>query len=179
MKFVSYGKRGMLLESMIEYSNQTYKQKGIALIDKIPTNWKVYFDKATQKVRNAFPEKKGTVDFIGVSKGKSIAFDAKSTQSKTSFALKNVEEHQMRYLLEHQKHGGVSFFIVYFEKHDEAYFLTIDQYYEWYKAMLGGGRKSIPHKWFQENCPLIKSRNGIALDYLEHVFSVHKEGVAQ
>ncbi|MDE3837911.1 hypothetical protein C0966_00620 [Bacillus methanolicus] len=29
-----------------------------------------------------------------------------------------------------------------------------------------GGRKSIPYEWFLLNCELVKSKNGILLDYL-------------
>src|SRR5690625_8018006 len=104
--------RGKRLEDLIEYSNTIYKQKGQALIDKVPTPWSVSYDRKTKRVYRAFPQKKGTVDFIGISHGRSIAFDAKNTNIRTSFPLKNVEEHQLNYLINHQDQGGISFIIV-------------------------------------------------------------------
>lgn len=163
-----YGKRGMTLENMIEYTNNTYRVKGMALINKVPTPWNVHYNKRTGKVIRAFPQKKGTVDFTGISHGRSIAFEAKSTKERTRFPLQNVEEHQVNYLKMHQDQGGISFFIIYFEKHREAYFLKLNKFLKWWEEQFKGGRKSIPHKWFKFNANLIKSRNGVFLDYLSH-----------
>ncbi|MCG5104432.1 Holliday junction resolvase RecU [Oceanobacillus alkalisoli] len=164
---MSHGKRGKTLENIIEYSNKVYKNKGMALVDKVPTPWNVHYNKKTGRVVRAFPEKKGTVDFVGISHGRSIAFDAKSTKIRTSFPLKNVEQHQVDYLINHQDQGGISFFIVYFEKHNEAYYLPIDELKKWWDSQLSGGRKSIPYEWFVLNTDLIKTNNGVPLDYLE------------
>ena len=163
---LSYGKRGMQLESLIEYTNNIYKKRGMALVDKVPTPWNVHYDKRTGKVIRAFPQKKGTVDFVGISHGRSIAFDAKSTKERTRFPLSNVEQHQVDYLLQHQEQGGISFFIIFFEKHNEAYYMPINKFIGWWKGQFEGGRKSIPYDWFVLNLDKIKSRNGIPLDYL-------------
>lgn len=172
---MTYGKRGQTLERMIEYSNQTYKNRGMALIDKVPTPWNVHYNRRTGRVMNAFPEKKGTVDFIGISHGRSIAFEAKNTKVRTRFPLDNVAEHQVVYLEKHQEQGGISFVIVNFEKHNEAYFLKADDLIEWWHNQFNGGRKSIPYEWFKLNCDLIKSRNGIMLDYLFYCGTAYKE----
>lgn len=165
---MSFGKRGMALENMVELSNKTYKNKGMALIDKVPTPWVVNRNKRTGKVFNAFPQKKGTVDFVGVSHGRSIAFEAKSTKQRTRFDLSNIQQHQVDYLLKHQDQGGISFFIIRFDKYDEVYYLTIDQLIGWWDNQFKGGRKSIPYDWFVENVDLIKSKNGVLLDYLSN-----------
>jgi len=163
---MSYGKRGMALENLVEYSNQVYKNKGMALVDKVPTPWNVSYDKRTGRVFRAFPEKKGTVDFIGISHGRSLAFDAKNTKERTRFPLSNVEQHQVDYLLNHQDQGGISFFIIFFEKHNEAYYTPIDKFIDWWNGQFEGGRKSIPYEWFTLNVDRIKTRNGVPLDYL-------------
>lgn len=162
------GKRGKPLENLIMYTNQVYKNKGVALVDKVPTPWNVHYHKRTKRVVNAFPEKKGTVDFVGISHGKGIAFDAKSTNNRTSFPLRNIEQHQVDYLLQHQDQGGESFFIIRFVKHDKNYFLTIDQLNEWWENAEAGGRKSIPHHWFTLHCDEIKSEKGVPLHYLKY-----------
>lgn len=169
------GKRGQVLEQMIEMSNEQYKSKGMALVDKVPTPWNVNYNRRSGRVRNAFPEKKSTVDFVGVSHGRSIAFEAKSTNVRTSFPLKNVEDHQIKYLRDHQDQGGISFMIVAFEKLGEYYFLTIDDLISWWVDSQRGGRKSIPHNWFLGNCDLIVSNNGVLLDYLEHCDTAYKK----
>src|SRR5699024_2486642 len=120
------GKRGQALENLIEYSNKSYRQKGWAVIDKVPTPWTVYYDKRTGRVVRAFPKEKGTVDFLGVSHGRGIAFDAKSTNNTTRFPLDNVKEHQLQYLLDYQEQGGIAFLIVEFAKLREIYYLKID-----------------------------------------------------
>ena len=164
---IYYGKRGMALEEMIEYPNVIYNNKGLALINKVPTDWTVHYDKKRKKVIHAYPNQKGIVDFIGVSNGKSIAFDAKSTNIKTNFPLNNIKQHQIDYLRNHHKHGGISFFLIAFNKRNEYFFLSINQAYKWWKNMLQGGRKSIPYDWFVFNCESIKSGNGVPLDYLK------------
>lgn len=166
-KNISYGKRGMILEELIEYTNTLYKNKGLALVDKVPTDWVVHYDKRRRKVINAYPKEKGTVDFVGVSHGRSIAFDTKSTAIKTSFPLNNITQGQIDYLKNHKDQGGISFFIIEFSKQDEHYFLPIEKANEWWENMLRGSRKSIPYEWFLINCDLIQSGHGVPLDYLK------------
>lgn len=163
---MSYGKRGMALENLIEYSNQVYKNKGMALINKVPTPWNVHYNKRTGKVIRAFPQQKGTVDFVGISHGRAIAFDAKNTKERTRFPLSNVEQHQVDYLLNHQDQGGISFFIICFEKHNEVYYMPINKFIGWWEGQFKGGRKSIPYDWFVLNVDKIYSRNGVPLDFL-------------
>lgn len=170
---MSYGKRGQALELMIEQANRVYRGKGLALVDKVPTPWKVFYNKRTGKVRSAFPEKKSTVDFIGVSHGRSIAFDAKSTKIKTRFDLDLIEPHQMEYLIRHKDQGGISFFIVEFSSLRETYYLEIDKAREWWEKARNGGRKSIPYEWFVVNCPRIRSGHGVSLDYLKYCETVY------
>lgn len=173
------GKRGQTLEIMVEHSNKAYKNRGMALVDKVPTPWNVHYNRRTGRVANAFPEKKGTVDFIGVSHGRSLAFEAKSTRIRTRLPLENFQKHQVQYLLTHQEQGGISFCIVHFEKHNETYFLKADDVIEWWNGQFEGGRKSIPYEWFKMNCDLIKSNNGVVLDYLAYCNTVYKEKQAK
>lgn len=171
---MAQGKRGKPLENMVIRTNETYKLKGLALVDKVPTPWNVHYDKRTGKVIRAFPQEKGTVDFIGMSHGRGIAFDAKSTNETTRFPLDNIKQHQVDYLLNHQDQGGISFFIIEFAKHREQYFVPIKEIVPWWDGQFEGGRKSIPYSWFTIYCGKIKPRNGVALDYLEHCHTAYK-----
>lgn len=161
------GKRGKALEQKIEHTNKVYQKKGWALVHKEPTPWNVSYDRKTGRVYRAFPKEKGTVDFIGVSHGRPIAFDAKNTKEKTRFPLSNVKEHQVEYLRNHQDQGGISFLIVEFEKLGETYLLKFDQLYKWWIDAKRGGRKSIPYSFFNVECERILPKRGVAVDYLK------------
>jgi len=164
--------RGKFFEDWIEQSNFVYNEKGLAVITKIPTPWKVQrkfspFEK-TYKIANAFPEKKSTVDFGGTSKGKSIWFDAKVTNQKQSFPLKNIHAHQMDYLEKVNAQGGKAFFLVHSEVLKRTWLLWISDLLRFMKSEV---RKSIPYEWLDANCSVIESRNGIVLDYLTEVLN--------
>ena len=162
---ISPANRGMAFEHLVEYTNRCYRMKGIAHIEKVPTPWKVV--RRGNRIISAFPEKKGTVDFIGVSHGRMIAFDAKSTRERTRFPLDNIEDHQMAFLKSWKDQGAIAFFLVEFVKHQEVYFLPYREAEKWWEEAKQGGRKSIPYEWFMEHCDLVKSSRGIPLDYLK------------
>lgn len=161
----TYANRGQAFEHLIELTNKQYATKGRATIQKVPTPWKVFYDKKTKRSR-AIPEGKSTVDFIGAANGRPIAFDAKSTQEHTRFPLSNIEDHQMKFLKGWKNNGGVSFILVEFAKKQETYMLPFDMLETWWNEARKGGRKSIPYDYFLMHCDLVKSKNGILLDYL-------------
>jgi recombination protein U len=161
---VSYANRGMSFEHLIERTNQQYFMKGIATIQKVATPWKVI--RKGKQIVSAFPEKKSTVDFIGIYNGRAIAFDAKSTRERTRFPLSNIEDHQFKFLKRWQDNGGISFILVEFAKKNEVYILSLSELEKWLRKANEGGRKSVPYEWFIMNCELVKSKNGILLDYL-------------
>lgn len=161
----SYANRGQAFEHLIEATNKQYYRNGMATIQKVPVPWKVFYDRKTKRSR-AIPVKKSTVDFIGIVDGRGIAFDAKSTRERTRFPLTNIEDHQFQFLKSWKDNGGISFILVEFAKKQEVYILTINQLEKWLTEAENGGRKSIPYDWFLTNCDLVRSKNGILLDYL-------------
>ena len=160
----TYANRGQSFEKIIELTNKQYFQKGRATIQKIATPVKVI--RRGKKIVDAFFEKKSTVDFIGIYNGRGIAFDAKSTKVNTRFDLSNVGEHQFNFLKNWQDNGGISFLLVEFAKLGETYILPFKHLETWWNEAQRGGRKSIPHNFFLMECDLVKSKNGILLDYL-------------
>lgn len=146
---------GAMLEEMLKKSCEYYKFQGIALLHKVPTPWSVSYDKRTFKVIRAHPEEKSSVDFEGIWHGRSVAFEAKSTRERKRFDMKNIKQHQMDYLRQHQEQGGISFFIIEFAKIGEIYLVWYDQVAEWWDDMKEGGRKSIPYEWIQINCCVV------------------------
>lgn len=165
---ISYKNRGKSFESLIEYTNKQYALKGWGLIEKMPTPWKVFYDKKT-KSSKAFPEKSGVPDFMGISHGRGICFDAKSTKVSTRFDLKNIEEHQMKFLKQYQDQGGKSFFLIHFKQRQETFFAEFDFVYKYWQQWEEGGRASIPYDDLFFNCPLVHPEKGIALHYLKFV----------
>lgn len=166
----THANRGQSFENVIEQSNIQYRAKEWAIMQKVPTPWKIL--RRGPQIVSAFPEKKSTVDFIGMASGISIAFDAKSTQNKTNFPLSNIEEHQMLFLQNFHKHGGKAFFLIEFATHQKVYLLPFTHMRSYWNIANKGGRKSIPYDDMQR-FPEVQTSRGITLDYL--VYIVGKE----
>lgn len=162
-----HANRGQHLENMVEQTNSAYMRKGLAIISKIPTPWKILrtYNPYTKqyKINNAFPEKKSTVDFGGTASNKSVWFDVKSTQNKTRYPLTNIYGHQREYLLNVAKQGGKAFILIHSTVLEKTWLLWIDQLI---KAITEEDAKSLSFEWLNKHCEVVKSQNGILLDYL-------------
>ena len=89
----SRGLRGSALEELINRTNEQYREKGLALIQKIPTPiTPIKIDKEKRHITLAYFDQKSTVDYIGAVQGIPVCFDAKECASDT-FALQNLHEH--------------------------------------------------------------------------------------
>lgn len=74
----SRGLRGASLEELINVTNEKYREKKLALVQKIPTPIKpIKIDKETRHITLAYFDQKSTVDYIGIAQGYAVAFDAK------------------------------------------------------------------------------------------------------
>lgn len=164
-KSTSHVNRGMNLEAEIIKSNLRYDSLGLAVINKIATPIQVKRNKKTREIDGAYFKEKSTVDFVGISKGKHIAFDAKETENKTSFPLNNIKKEQYEHMKKVEVQKGISFLLIYFIPHDEKYILTIDQLTYWMNQA-GTGRKSIPYAFFKENCKQCYPGLNVAINYL-------------
>ncbi|WP_394557314.1 Holliday junction resolvase RecU [Priestia aryabhattai] len=166
----SQANRGMEFEGYILQANARYAIRGIASVDKVATPVKVFKLATTGpkkgRIIDAVYEEKSTVDFAGISRGRSIYFDAKETD-KASFPLQNVEEHQYEALREKHSHQAISFLLVRLKKYnDEIYILLFEDLDKWWKESMQGGRKSIPYQFFKENCEVCKPGRNVAIDYM-------------
>lgn len=153
-----YKNRGAFLEKVIEKSNNQYLERGLALIDKIPTPMSGNTRKNTFRYT-----KKSTVDFTGVSQGQFVSFDAKQCNAPR-FEFSRLQEHQESYLKNANKQKGLAFILILFTKENELYKLTISEY-EYLKENMD--RKSIPLDWFRKNKTQVTSKNGVYYDYLD------------
>ena len=107
----SRGLRGSTLEDMINRTNERYLESGLALIQKIPTPiTPINIDKNTRHITLAYFDQKSTVDYIGAVQGIPVCFDAKEC-AVDRFALQNIHEHQVKFMENFEKQGGMSSFI--------------------------------------------------------------------
>lgn len=158
--------KGKVFEQEIIKSNEGYKNRGIALIQKISTPWQV--KRQGKQIISAFPVEKSTLDFRGTVKpGISISFDCKESEDERGLPLKHIEPHQVEYIKNALAMGEVSFILCYMKKYDKRYLILgsiVIDYWDRWKANKGKrGFNYIPTTSMRE----VKSRNGIVLDYLE------------
>ena len=164
-KVTFYGNRGMTLEEDINLTNEYYKEKGIALIYKKPIPIKVLKINSTKtRILDGFYEKKSTLDYSGIYKEKYIEFDAKETNSKTSFPLSNIHEHQIEHIKNILSYKGIAFLIIRFNLLNKTYILEGKQLT---KFINEEDRKSIPIDYFEKNCHLVELKYCPRLDYLK------------
>ena len=162
-KPVSYAKRGMDLESLINEANKYYLDNDIAVIYKKPTPVeikKVSYKGKTEYIEGVLREK-STLDYTGVYKGYYLDFDAKSSKSKTSFPLANIHKHQLLHIDRVLKHKGISFLII--EMNDRFFILDGNVLI---KFVNNNDRKSIPFEFVQKEGLEIKLKFSPTLDYI-------------
>ncbi|MDD7113166.1 MAG: Holliday junction resolvase RecU [Lachnospiraceae bacterium] len=161
----SRGLRGSVLEEMINYTNQKYRDKKLALIQKIPTPiTPVRFDKNTRHITLAYFEQKSTVDYIGAVQGIPVCFDAKECAVDT-FPLQNIHPHQVEFMKAYEEQGGISFLLIYYSHRQECYYLRFAEMMKYWERMNDGGQKNFKHGELDEGY-FVPSGGGVALHYL-------------
>ena len=158
-KFINYGKRGMNLENDINITNKYYLENNIAIVYKKPTPIKVvkvdYNKRINTVIKEAYYEVPSTTDYNGIYNGKYIDFEAKETKSTTSFALRNIHDHQIKHLIKVLEHGGISFLIIRFTILNKTFFLDT----KYLKDFLTLSKsKSIPLKYIEDNGYIIEEK---------------------
>ena len=160
------GLRGSELEDLINRTNEEYRAKKLALIQKIPTPiTPVEFDKESRTIKLAYFDQKSTVDYIGAVQGIPVCFDAKECATDT-FSLQNIHEHQVQFMIDFEKQGGVAFFLIYFTGREELYYLPLEMLRFFWDRAKNGGRKSFRHD--ELNPDYIIPKNGdVLVPYLD------------
>lgn len=164
----SRGLRGSTLEDMINMTNEHYRQQKLALIQKIPTPiTPVEIDQSTRHITLAYFEKQSTVDYIGAVQGIPVCFDAKECAVKT-FPIMNIHEHQVKFMEDFEKQGGISFILLFFSSLNETYYIPFKDIKFFYERSLNGGRKSFTYDEIDKNYK-INSTSGAVVHYLEGI----------
>ncbi len=162
------GLRGSTLEELINHSNESYREKRLALIQKIPTPiTPIQIDKTSRHITLAYFEQKSTVDYIGTVQGIPVCFDAKECATKT-FPLQNVHPHQVEFMKEFEEQNGVAFLVLHFTRLDEIYYLPFRSLYKFWQRMEQGGRKSFTYEELDRSWKIGHYRD-IYVHYLEQI----------
>lgn len=160
------GLRGSTLEELINRTNEIYLEKGLALIQKIPTPiTPIQIDKESRHITLAYFDQKSTVDYIGAVQGIPVCFDAKECTIDT-FALQNIHPHQVEFMTQFEKQGGIAFLILFFSMRNELFYLTYRDMMRFWNRSLEGGRKSFRYEELDQDY-YIEPKHGILVPYLE------------
>ncbi len=138
----SRGLRGSELEEMVNLTNEKYREKKLALIQKIPTPIKpITIDKATRHITLAYFDQRSTVDYIGAVQGIPVCFDAKECHSST-FPIQNVHEHQVLFMQDFEDQGGIAFLLIHFSNEHRYFYLPFRHLVEFWNRAKTGHAKS-------------------------------------
>ena len=172
-KDYSFSNRGKTLEDEINDANEYYLAHDIAVIYKKPIPIQVvkvdYPSRSSAVIKEAYYRTPSTTDFNGVYKGKYIDFEAKETENKTSFPLKNVHLHQVEHMGRVVQQLGISFLLVRFSRTDRYFYLSYEHLKFFWDRMRSGGRKSITLGEFEEYGIEITPKYAPRVNYLKIV----------
>ena len=164
----SRGLRGSTLEDLVNRTNELYKEHGLCLVQKIPTPiTPIKMNEDHTQITLAYFDQKSTVDYIGAVQSYPVCFDAKECSSNT-FALANIHEHQVKFMEEFEKQGGISFIIIYYSHLDRFNYLRFAKLYEFWTRMEEGGRKSFRLEELEDDFDL-KPHGGLFVPYLDGI----------
>ena len=142
----SRGLRGSSLEELINYTNEYYREKKLAVVQKIPTPIKpIRMDKDSSQITLAYFEKDSTVDYIGV---------------------QNIHEHQYHFMKEYEEQQGVSFLIIFFTHRNKYYYLRFSELKTYMDRVNEGHAKNFKYEELNPDF-FIHAKNGALVHYLE------------
>ena len=166
--WTSRGLRGSALEDYINHTNEQYRNKGLALIQKIPTPiTPVRIDKEHRHITLAYFDQRSTVDYIGAVQGIPVCFDAKECAADT-FPLQNVHRHQGEFMEEFERQGGIAFLLILYTGRTELYYMRFQELKWFWERMEKGGRKSIRYEELDPEF-FFTLKSGCMVPYLDEI----------
>ena len=172
-KDLSFSNRGKSLEDDLNETNEFYVAQGVANIYKKPVPIQIvkveYPKRSAAVIREAYFRTPSTTDYNGAWNGYYIDFEAKETESKTSFPLKNIHDHQIKHMQAVIVQKGIAFFIVRFSTLNRTFVVPFQLIENAWINMENGGRKSIPLTQFEEHAEELQLGIRPRIDYLQIV----------
>ena len=164
----SRGLRGSTLEEFINHTNERYGELGLALVQKIPTPiTPVKIDQDSRHITLAYFDQKSTVDYIGAVQGIPVCFDAKECAADT-FPLQNVHRHQVEFMEEFERQGGIAFLLILYTGRTELYYMRFQELKRFWERMEKGGRKSIRYEELDPEF-FFTLKSGCMVPYLDEI----------
>lgn len=164
----SRGLRGSNLEEMVNRTNEQYREKGLALIQKVPTPiTPIKIDKDSHHITLAYFDQKSTVDYIGVVQGIPVCFDAKECKTD-AFPLANVHPHQIEFMKDFEKQEGIAFLLLYFSGRECYYYLRLSEFLGFVERAEQGGLKRFKFDELDQEF-ILQQKHGIMIPYLEGI----------
>ncbi len=164
----SRGLRGSTLEEMVNRTNEQYREKGLALIQKVPTPiTPIRIDKESHHITLAYFEQKSTVDYIGAVQGIPVCFDAKECKTDV-FPLANVHPHQIAFMKDFEKQEGIAFLLLYFSARECYYYLRLSEFLAFADRAEQGGLKRFRFQELDQDF-ILQQKHGIMIPYLEGI----------
>ena len=163
--FRGHGLRGSLLEDMLNRTNECYRRKGLALIQKVPTPITPVDMNEKKQITLAYFEQKSTVDYIGAVQGIPVCFDAKESAVDT-VPLQNIHEHQIEFMNDLERQGGIAFIILMYTQRDEIYYVPLKDINVFWQRMKSGGRKSFTYEELDKSLRIVR-KGEYLVHYLE------------
>ena len=144
MAWTSRGLRGSTLEEMINRTNEQYRDKHLALIQKVPTPiTPIKIDKESRHITLAYFEKKSTVDYIGAV--------------------------QVTFMKDFEQQGGISFLLLYFTARDEYYYLRYETMKTFWDRGQNGGKKHFSYTELETSFFLPRTGSSVLVPYLNGI----------
>lgn len=169
-KDFSFSNRGKTLEDELNETNEYYLQMGLAVIHKKPVPVQIvkveYPSRSAAVIREAYFRTPSTTDYNGVWNGRYIDFEAKETENKTSFPLKNIHDHQIHHMSQVVKQQGMAFMIIHFSSLQRYFIMHFEALEVFWNRMVAGGRKSIPLSEIEETAIEVAPGAFPPIDYL-------------
>lgn len=168
-KSVNFGKRGMNFEAEINATNAYYLTHGLAVIHKKPTPVQIvkvdYPKRSRAKITEAYFRQASTTDYSGVYQGYYLDFEAKETQNKASFPLKNFHEHQITHMENVLSQNGLAFVLLHFTVLSRTFLLKASDLIPFYQK--NDGQKSISLAFIEKNGYEIPTNKLPSIPYLD------------
>ena len=162
------GLRGSAFESLINSTNEYYRTKRLALVQKIPTPIvPLKFDSERKLITEAYFEKDSTVDYIGVVQEIPICFDAKECQTDT-FPLQNIHEHQFKFMSDFEAQGGVAFVLILFTERNDMYYMRFSELKKYVERVNEGHAKNFKYIELDDDY-FLRSDGPALVHYLEGI----------
>lgn len=173
LKQTVYSNRGKSLEDDLDETNKYYVYHNIANVHKKPVPIQIvkveYPKRSAAVIKEAYFRTPSTTDYNGVWDGKYIDFEAKETESKTSFPLKNIHDHQIQHMKNVILQKGIAFFIVRFSSLQRDFIVPFNVIEQSWDKMIAGGRKSMPLAIFEHEAIEIPLSYQPRIDYIQAI----------